>query len=592
MLVFSEQDVIRDPPFSKLDLISCRNLLIYMDGDLQKKLIPLFHYSLNPDGFLFLGTSETIGEFDGLFAALDRKLKLYQRKEDIQGTKDAIQGRFVPLQTAIDMAIPHFAAKKADTRKISLRDLTEKTLLEQVAPAAALVNSQGDILYLHGRTGLFLEPTPGVAGVNNILRMSREGLQRELTIALHKASGIKEIVKHPGLRVKTNGGFSTVNLTIRPVASGYFTAYDAPLYLVILEEDVGINAEQARPAQLPASEEGNGSNTDAAPQIAKLKQELRAKEEYLQTTNEELETTNEELKSTNEEMQSVNEELQSTNEELETSKEELQSVNEELATLNAELQTKVADLSQANNDMNNLLAGTDIGTIFVDHQLRIMRFTPAATRTMNLINSDVGRPLGHIVSNLTKDSQLVQNARTVLDTLVPKEIEVQTQDGAWYTMRILPYRTLENVIEGVVITFFNITEVKKTEEALRETERLFKSLFENALNAVTINEIVLDAQGIPVDYIILQANPAFEKHTGLLVADILGKRITKIYPGTEKTDIIQIYGKVALTGEPVSFKRFFEMGQRCYNINAYQIGKGRFAVVFEDMGSNHNDQHE
>ncbi|MDD4652265.1 MAG: PAS domain-containing protein, partial [Methanothrix sp.] len=317
-----------------------------------------------------------------------------------------------------------------------------------------------------------------------------------------------------------------------------------------------------------------------------------AKEEYLQTTNEELETTNEELKSTNEEMQSVNEELQSTNEELETSKEELQSVNEELATLNAELQTKVADLSQVNNDMNNLLAGTEIGTIFVDHQLRIMRFTPAATRILNLINSDVGRPLGHIVTNLTKDSQLVQNAKAVLDTLVPKEIDVQTQDGGWYSMRILPYRTLENVVEGVVIAFVDITEVKRTEDALRETEKLFKCLFENALNAVTINEIVLDAQGEPVDYIILQANPAFEKHTGLLVANVLGKRITQIYPGTEKTDIIKIYGKVALTGEPTSFKRFFENVRRCYSINAYQIGKGRFAVVFEEMESNNNERAE
>jgi|WetSurMetagenome_2_1015567.scaffolds.fasta_scaffold00655_9 two-component system, chemotaxis family, CheB/CheR fusion protein len=571
MLIFSEQDVIRDPPFSKLDLISCRNLLIYMGGDLQKKLIPLFHYSLNPGGFLFLGTSETVGEFGDLFIARDRKLKLYQRTEDIQGTKGAILGQFVPLLTAIDTEIPHSATKKADEGKLSLRDLTEKTLLDQIAPAAALVRSQGDILYLHGRTGLFLEPAPGVAGISNILRMAREGLQKDLAIALHKANGTKEIVYHPGLRVKTNGGFSTVRLTIRPVASGSFAVNDGPLYLVILEEEMGIKAEQALPTQLPTGEEGRGSITDSDPQIAKLKQELRAKEEYLQTTNEELETTNEELKSTNEEMQSV---------------------NEELATLNAELQTKVADLSQVNNDMNNLLAGTEIGTIFVDHQLRIMRFTPAVTRTLNLINSDVGRPLGHIVTNLTKDSQLVQNAKTVLDTLVPKEIDVQTQDGGWYSMRILPYRTLENVIEGVVIAFVNITEVKKTEEALRETEKLFKCLFENALNAVTINEIVLDAQGKPVDYIILQANPAFEKHTGLLVANVLGKRITQIYPGTEKTDIIQIYGKVALTGEPASFKRFFENVRRCYSINAYQIGNGRFAVVFEEMESNHNDRPE
>ena len=211
---------------------------------------------------------------------------------------------------------------------------------------------------------------------------------------------------------------------------------------------------------------------DVDARIAALKQELRAKEEYLQTTNEELETSNEELKSSNEEMQSVNEELQSTNEELETSKEELQSVNEELATVNAELQQKVVDLSRANNDMNNLLAGTGIGTIFVDHQLRIQRFTPAVTQVINLILTDVGRPVGHIVSNLAGYDRLVEDVKAVLDTLVPKEVEVQTKAGAWYLLRIRPYRTLENVIEGAVITFTEITEMRNAQAALRESEAL------------------------------------------------------------------------------------------------------------------------
>jgi two-component system CheB/CheR fusion protein len=219
----------------------------------------------------------------------------------------------------------------------------------------------------------------------------------------------------------------------------------------------------------------------------------------------------------------------------------------------------------------------------VDHQLRILRFTPAATRIINLILSDVGRPVGHIVSNLMGYDRMVADVQAVLDTLIPKELEVQTTAGMWYTMRILPYRTMDNVIEGVVITFTDITEGKKTQEALRETEKLFKSLFENTLNAVAIHEIVLDAQGNPVDYIFLQANPAYERHTGLRVEDVLGKRVTQVYPGTEKMDIIEIYGKVALSGEPASFERFFEMNQRHYSINAYQVGKGRFAVVFEDI---------
>jgi two-component system, chemotaxis family, CheB/CheR fusion protein len=463
LLVFSEQNMIQDPPFSKVDLVSCRNLLIYMGGDLQKKIMPLFHYALNEGGFLFLGTSETVGEFGNLFAALDRKLKLYQRKEVFHGAQHVAPDRFLPSMMAMDAAIPRAAAKKAGPGELPLRELTEQALLQQVAPAAVLVNGHGDILYIHGRTGMYLEPSPGAAGVSNILKMVREGLRHDLTTALHKAATGKEIVRCPSLSVRTNGDFTTVNLTVRPVATGPATTPKAPLYLVILEH-VPPDLEPAQnAAALKAGEGVDGPDTDANARIAALKQELRAKEEYLQAAFEELETSNEELKSSNEEMQSVNEEMQSTNEELETSKEELQSVNEELATVNAELQTKVADLSRASNDMNNLFAGTGIGSIFVDHQLRILRFTPAATRIINLIQSDTGRSVGHIVSNLAGYDNLVADTQTVLDTLVPKEVEVRTKEGQWHTMRIVPYRTLDNVIEGAVITFVNITEMKQVE---------------------------------------------------------------------------------------------------------------------------------
>jgi two-component system CheB/CheR fusion protein len=351
--------------------------------------------------------------------------------------------------------------------------------LQQFVPAGALVNGQGDILYLHGRTGLYLEPAPGEAGINNLLKMAREGLRRDLTTALHKAAGTKEIVRCPGLRVKTNGGFTTVNLTIHPVAAGLAATPEAPLYLAILEEAPPVDLEQVKQTALHVIAETERPETDTDTRIAALKQELRAKEEYLQTANEELETTNEELKSSNEEMQSVNEELQSTNEELETSKEELQSVNEELATVNAELQTKVADLSRANNDMNNLLAGTGIATVFVDHHLRILRFTPTATRIINLILSDVGRPVSHIVSNLAGYDHLPADVQAVLDSLIPKEAEVETQAGEWYTMRILPYRTLDNVIEGAVITFVDITGAKKAQEVLRDSESRFRQIAES-----------------------------------------------------------------------------------------------------------------
>ena len=489
MLIFSEHDVIKNPPFSKLDLVSCRNLLIYMGTELQKKLITLFHYALNPRGLLFLGTSETVGEFGDLFTVLDRKSKLYQRKEDFQGAQRAALGRFLPPITIADVSVPTVVGKTGTPVKVSLRDLVEQTLLQQIAPACVLVNGQGDILYLHGRTGMFLEPAQGEAGINNIVKMAREGLKRELTTSLRKVAAAKERIRVVNLRVKTNGHFTLVNLTICPVVVSQTSVHDSPLFLVVLEESSALNPPLSILPVSPTCDDSQSRDTSS--QIAELHEELQAKEEYLQATNEELETANEELKSSNEEMQSVNEELQSTNEELETSKEELQSINEELATVNTELQTKVTDLSRANNDMNNLLAGTGIGTVFVDHNLKVLRFTPAATLIINLILSDVGRPIGHIVSNLVGYNQLVLDVQAVLRTLVAKEIDVQTTEGKNYTMRILPYRTLDNVIEGAVITFVEITEIVRVREALRKANELLRLavVVRDAFDAITVQDL-------------------------------------------------------------------------------------------------------
>jgi two-component system, chemotaxis family, CheB/CheR fusion protein len=490
ILVFSEQDVIKDPPFSRLDLISCRNLLIYMGGDLQKKLIPLFHYALNPGGFLFLGTSETVGDHADLFSGLDRKAKIFQRKEDFPGMRRAAPGQFLPPMTgAMEETSVRSTPPTAVSAKLSLRELTETVLLQEMVPAGVLVTACGDILYLHGRTGMFLEPAPGEAGVNNILKMARDGLKHNLAVALHTAAENRETIRYPGLRVKTNGDFCTLNLIVLPVPQSMAaraqgkpaTETGTSLFLVILQDTPVSDA--VIPDKLPIVGNSGGVDADASDKdvdarITALQQELRAKEEYLQTTNEELETSNEELKSSNEEMQSVNEELQSTNEELETSKEELQSVNEELATVNSELQTKVADLSRANNDMNNLLAGTGIATVFVDHQLHILRFTPAATRLINLISTDVGRPVGHIVANFKNYDHFPKDVQAVLDTLSSKKAPVETMDGKWYSMSIMPYRTLDNVIEGAVITFVDITEIRQTDEAYRTLEQKYRALSE------------------------------------------------------------------------------------------------------------------
>jgi two-component system, chemotaxis family, CheB/CheR fusion protein len=497
MLIFSEHDVIKDPPFSRLDLIICRNLLIYLNSDLQKKLITLFHYSLQAQGILFLGSSETIGELGDLFNVLDRKSKIYQRKEDFQDSRRAALGRFLPPLMLKDADQPLATGKIPHSVKLSLRELTEQSLLQQLTPVAALVNGQGDMLYLHGRAGMFFEPAPGDAGINNILKMAREGLRRDLTTALNKVVTSNERTQSLGLRVKTNGHYSLVNLSISPVLARTAGALESPLFLVMLELAPAPPAEPT-PASgamalvaLPASAPASSQTGDANAKIAELNEELQAKEEYLHVANEELETSNEELKSSNEEMQSVNEELQSTNEELETSKEEMQSINEELATVNAELQTKVTDLSRANNDMNNLLAGTGIGTIFVDFNLRILRFTPTATRIISLILSDVGRPVSHIVSNLVGYDRLVADVQAVLTTLVPKEIDVQTLEPKNYTMRIQPYRTLDNVIEGAVITFTDITDIVRTHEALHKANALLRLavVVRDAHDAITVQDL-------------------------------------------------------------------------------------------------------
>ncbi len=483
LLVFSEQDVIKDPPFSKLDLISCRNLLIYLGAELQKKLLPLFHFALKPDGWLFLGTSEGVGEHGALFRVLDRKAKIFQRKTERPGRSPVSFNRFASPSVVMDTtAQPTSLGSPAQSpapERQTLREMTERTLLAQVIAAGALVNAHGDILYLHGRTGLFLEPSPGEAGINNILRMAREGLRRELTTTLHKAAAMRETSASPGLRVKTNGHFTTVNLTIRPVTTGPGASAESPLFLVILEE-VPEGRAISDPASAPAD-----AGVDVDARVVALRGELLAKEESLQSTIEELESSAEELKSSSEEMQSVNEELQSTNEELETSKEELQSVNEELATVNTELQTKVFDLSRANNDMNNLLAGTGIGTVFVDIQLRILRFTPAAGIIINLLPTDVGRPVAHVVTNLVGYTSLVADVQAVLDSLLPKEVEVRSLAGRHYTLRIQPYRTLDQVIEGAVITFQDITLLVESRESLRRLAVVVR----DAHDAITVQDL-------------------------------------------------------------------------------------------------------
>jgi two-component system CheB/CheR fusion protein len=512
MMVFSEQDVAKDPPFSKLDLISCRNLLIYMGPELQKKVVALFHYALNPGGRLFLGTSETVGEYTDLFAALDRKSKLYESKEITHRASR-------PAMVVLPRTVPRVPVKTPSASKLSLRESVEGVLLRQHDAVAVLIDRRGSILYVHGRSGQYLEPAPGPSDMN-ILKMAREGLRRELATALHRAATQKEPVRRAGLRVKTNGDFTAVDLKVQSMPAG--GAGEPSMFLVILEAADAAGSDARRSSSSRKSPQVI-KETGGDARIAALKEELRAKEEYLRATTEELETSNEELQSSNEEMQSVNEEMQSTNEEMETSKEELQSVNEELSTVNAELQAKVADLSRANNDMNNLMAGSGVGTIFVDHQLMIQRFTPAVIQVINLIPTDVGRPVGDIAANLVGYDHLADDTRAVLSTLVPKDVEVQAKTGARFLLRIRPYRTLENVIEGAVITFVDVTEMKRAQEALQEVNvlRRLAAVVRDSHDAITVH----DLEGR-----ILAWNPGAQRMYGWTEAEALSMNIRDMTP--------------------------------------------------------------
>ena len=460
MVVFAPQSLIMDPPFTKLDILSCRNLLIYLTTEMQKKLIPLFHYSLTPGGILFLGTAETVGAFTDLFATVGGKTRLYRRTESATRTEPVeFPSSFAPLLPAGTPAHPDVKTP------VSLQSLADQLVLDHFSPPAVLVNDKGDILYVSGRTGKYLEPAAGKANWN-IFAMVRAGLRYELTNAFQKVLRQKGAVTLKGLRIETNDGEHFVNLAVQRLEE------PEPLRgsVMIVFADEAAPLQTKAPGRLEKHGKAAAHNVRLSEVEQKYQQvctELQTTREDMQASQEELRSANEEMQSTNEEMQSTNEEMQSTNEELTTSKEEMQSLNEELQTVNAELQVRVDELSRSNNDMKNLLNSTDIATLFLDKDLKVRRFTTQATKIIKLIPGDVGRPITDLASDLLY-AELTADAREVLQNLGFAEKPISTRDGRWFTVRIMPYRTLDDRIDGVVITFADITVAKTLEAKLRE----------------------------------------------------------------------------------------------------------------------------
>jgi two-component system CheB/CheR fusion protein len=497
MVVFAVQNVIKDPPFTKLDLLTCRNLMIYLEPELQNRLIPAFHYSLKPSGVLFLSPSESIGNHVELFTPINRKWKFYRATHTATATRAMMTS---PLNWVAGTGGKTPEETMKTPKETNFSELTRRMLVQCFAPASVVTDLKGDTLYVHGDTGKYLRPAPGQASLN-VVEMAREGLELELRSAIQLAASSGQPTLNKEILVKTNGGFSTVSLSVRPLPAPEGNHN----LLMISFQDIA-NAKPKRKSPAKPAEIGR---------IEELERELAYTKENLQATIEEQQASNEELKSSNEESQSTNEELQSTNEELETSKEELQSVNEELLTVNAEFQSKIEQLTGMQNDMKNLLDNTNIGTVFLDEHMIIRRFTREATNIYRLAPSDVGRPLADIKANL-EGEELLSKAQAVLDTLVPFEQEVHTPNGAWYLVRIQPYRTLDNVIEGVVLTFTDISKRIQAEAAVQ----VARELAENIVDTIREPLVVLDS-----DLQVVSANRAFYQYFQVTVTDTVGRKI-------------------------------------------------------------------
>jgi len=448
MVLFAQQDVVLDPPFTRLDLLICRNLLIYFDQSLQQKLLPLFHYSLRPGGILLLGSSETIGRLHHLFTPLQSKLRLYLRQDHTVGRGTLPVQSFPPLST-ISREQTLSSTNLSGTTASSLQAAADHVLLQVHAPAAVVLNAGGDIVYISGRTGKYLEPAAGKANWN-IHAMAREGLRGPLATALRRAAEQNEPQQLQGIQVVEPGGVQLVDVTVQKLNE---PAALQGMTMIVFHD-------------LAAAGSGRGKRKHPVAEEAPHAAEIQQYRDEIQALREETRASREELQAANEELQSTNEELQSANEELTTSKEEMQSMNEELQTINSELQTKLDDLALAQSDLQNTLNSIEIAILFLDLNMNVRRYTDRAAQIINLRESDVGRPLSDLTTCLQYPT-LSADAQETLRTLAFSEKQVPTTDGRWFSVRIMPYKRLDNMIDGVVVTLVDITKTKALESSLR-----------------------------------------------------------------------------------------------------------------------------
>jgi two-component system CheB/CheR fusion protein len=466
LCIFARQNLCHDPPFSRMDVISCRNVLIYFGADLQRQLIPTFHYALRPEGFLILGTSETIREFTNLFSLTDRKHKIYSRSD---GNSSRAVLEIVPRNLSTE-TVPLQQAQPAETwGDLELQRAADRILLARYAPPGVVVNERLEIIQSRGRISPFLELRPGAATLD-LLRMTRDSIAREVSAAVRRAMNEDVPVQVEGLRVSDSDASREATLEVLPIHS---VGHRSKCYLVVFVPS-RVRSEKERPV-LELSPALSAEERDRL--IEQMRHDLSSTKLYLQSLLEERDAKNQELVSANEEIQSANEELQSTNEELETTKEELQSSNEELHTVNEELQNRNTILTQASNDLLNLLNSVNLPVLMLSNDLAIRHFTPPTQRVMNLRATDVGRPFSELRVNLEIDD-LTPLLTEVLDTLTAREIEVQDREGHWYLLRVRPYRTADNKIEGLVVALVDIDQLRRSQQELRTARDFSRSIIQ------------------------------------------------------------------------------------------------------------------
>ncbi len=502
MVVFAKHNIIMHAPFTKMDIISCRNMLIYMDPELQKKILGLFSYSLNPNGIIVLGSAETLGNQNQLFSTVDAKLKIFKQSPTAQ-----LPDLFDFPSSFARTSPTHIENKEAPKSYTNIQSLADQLLLQHFSPPGVLVNEKGDIIYISGPTGKYLEPPVGKANMN-IFAMLREGLRNEFPPAFRKAMKTKGTIVLNHLKVDNNGGAQNVNVKIQWI--------DKPDVLKGMIMIVFLDLPKTDEIKLKTKK---GDKNLHSIKQAELEEELQRLREEMQSNTEEMQTAQEEQKSTNEELQSTNEELQSANEELTTSKEEMQSLNEELQTVNAELQSKVEEYLRVDNDMKNLLNSTDIATLFLDKELNILRYTDKATKIFKLIKSDIGRPITDLVSDLSYPN-LVNDAREVLRTLVFIQKQIPTKNNRWFSVRIMPYRTFDDRIDGLVITFINNSNIKQLEGNLMETNQMHRLILNTSSDVIV---------RLSVDMTVLEFNPQAELFFGETYKSTLNKNFIQLF---------------------------------------------------------------